>query len=380
MNSNIIQKSLWPALLTFLVASLVAVTNRLEPPSSKAPATVVSTIAQSVVSQDLSELPYNPAPWTIPKNHIVDGTGKVVSTAGVNVNGYANLPTTKSQATTRAKKAAYLGIRVLRAHHMDGPLLDNPQAHGERFQWWLDSLKKLRIPAIIEFASSQFDKDKLARGDPVETAKWRAYVAQVCKLDLSNVVAACPVNEPSTTSEKVFQEQYDWIRKCGFKGLIFGSNSMVQGGPQGDFANGHFYCGLEGQRDDEFFEIEYKDQRWNHPKSQALPVVATEIGHFWPASTRYQSEWQIIESLRAVKAQVICMFAWIDNDDEWTAAKKPIDKDSFHNDPDRLETLARLAHLMAGVDYLPRTFTPGFKASKVEGGKWKIGAATAVAK
>jgi len=319
-------------------------------------------------------IPFHPAPWSIVDNRIVDGAGKVVSAAGVNVCGYANLPTTKSQATTRAKKVAALGIRVLRAHHMDGPLLDNPQSHGERFQWWLDALKKQGIPVIIEFASSRFEKAQVVAGD---SAEWFSYVRQVCSLDLSNVVAACPVNEfPSPTM--AYLEMEAWIRKCGYKGLIFGSNAIVQGGEMGDFANGHFYCGLEGQKDDEFFEIEYKDQPWNHPKPQPLPVVATEIGHFWPASTRYQSEWQIVESLLKVKAQVIIMFAYVDNMDEWTSAKKPIDKDSFHNDPDRMETLARLVHRMANVSYLPRTFTPGFKASKVDGGKWKIGTVTAV--
>ena len=365
-------------LLGFLVLALVIVASlipllsvgkspgRAEKPTLEAEQGPVSNLS------DLSQLPYNPAPWKIQDRSIIDGQGRRVSAAGVNINGYANLPKSKDEAATWAKKIAGLGIRVVRAHHMDGPLLDNPEAHSDRFQWWLDALKKVKIPVIIEFGSTRFDKRKLASGDSNEMVKWRSYTGRFCAMDLSNVVAACPMNEPLPTSKTIFDAQYSYIRRAGFKGLIFGSNSMVQPGPFGDFANGHYYCGLEGQKGDEFFEIEYKDQPWNHPKRQSLPVVATEIGHFWPASTRYQSEWQIVESLLRVDAQVICMFAYIDNVDEWTNTRKPIDKDSFFNDPERMETLARLVHKMAGVRYLPRTYTPGFKAVPLERGKWRM--------
>jgi len=329
-------------------------------------------MAPEVQITGLRSLAHNPAPWSVKQKVIFDANDRKVSAASVNVLGYSNLPRSYQQADAWARKIDDLGVRVYRAHHLDGPFLDNPGAHLPRFQLLLNSLKKVKIPVIIEFASTRFDKIKLARGDPVETKRWQDYVKQFCSLDLSNVVLTFPVNEPSSTPQAIFDAQYKFIRSAGFKGLIAGSNSMVQGGPAGDVADGHYYCGLEGQKPNEFFEIEYKDQPWNHPKPQELPVVATEIGHFWPASTRYVSEWQIIESLIEVDAQIISMFALIDNDDEWTNAKKPITKDSFFNDPERLENLARLAHRMAGVFYLPRVGESGFKAEPVDGGKWRI--------
>lgn len=317
--------------------------------------------------------PHFPAPWRVLKDHIVDATGMIVRAAGVNGVGYTNLPLTVREANFRATKLDQLGVRVFRPHHMDLPLRDNPQSHGERFQLWLNALKKKKIPVILETASSQFSKEKLAEGDPDETAKWKAYVDQLFKLDLSNVVAICPVNEPAPTSEKVYQAQHDYIRSKGYKGIIFASNAMIAGGPFGDVADIHLYCGLHGQPHDQFLEIEFKDEPWNHPKPQTLPIIATEIGHFWPASTRYQSEWQIIESLLKVDAQVIIMYALINHDDEWKVGSKiPLSQNSFANDPERMETLARLVNRMAGVYYHPKTYTPGFKATKVEGDKWKV--------
>lgn len=59
-----------------------------------------------------------------------------------------------------------------------------------------------------------------------------------------------------------------------------------------------------------------------------LPVVATEVGRFWQASKRYQREWQIVESVFAVDAQVNSPFALIDDVDEWTTASSHLIK--FH--------------------------------------------------
>lgn len=340
-------------------------------PPMAIPAPMVAT------GNDFSNRPHYPAPWRLGANGLIDAEQKRVLAAGVNGVGYTNLPLSVKEADSRATTLDKLGVRVFRPHHMDLPLRDNPRSHGERFQRWLDALKRKKIPVIMETASSQFSKEKLALGEPTETARWKAYVDQLFKLDLSNVVAICPVNEPAPTSEKVFRAQYDYIRSKGFKGLIFASNAMIARGPQGDVADIHLYCGLHGQPHDQFLEIEFKDEPWNHPKPQRLPIIATEIGHFWPASTRYQSEWQIIESLLKVDAQVIIMYALINHDDEWKVGSKvPLSQDSFANDPERMETLARLVNRMAGVDYFPKTYTPGLKRKHIEGGKWKIGTAT----
>lgn len=360
------------AILVSLLGAIVSLAGYFNTPPKAAMVAAPVAVAMATPLDDLSTvIPYNPAPWRIEGKTIFDGLGKRVSAGGVSVCGYSNYPKSKAEATAWAKKIAALGVRVYRAHKVDGGFYDNWNSHSQRFQWLLDALEKLGIPVIMEVAATHeyWDYAALSRG---ELARFQAMADKLATLRLSNVVAMTPVNEPNPTGPEVFQAQYDYLRKAGYKGLIFGSNAMVQGGSYGDFANGHYYCGLESHDPKRFFEIEYKDQPWNHPKVQNLPVVATEIGHFWPASTRYQSEWQIVESLLRIDAQVILMFALIDNVDEWTTAKKPIDKDSFHNDPDRMENLARLVHRMGNVPYQPRTYTPGFKAVFVKGGEWEM--------
>lgn len=364
-------------LLLPLLAALIPVASVHLVGSLPTSPAIVSTTPLLAATNDFSDLPHFPAPWHRCIDGLKDGEQKRVMAAGVNGVGYTNLPLTVKEANARATMIDKLGVRVFRPHHMDLPLLDNPRSHGERFQLWLDALERKKIPVIIEGASSQFNKELLAAGDPAETARWKAFIDYLFTLRLSNVVAICPVNEPAPTSEAVYQAQHDYIRSKGYKGIIFASNAMIAGGPFGDVADIHLYCGLHGQPHDQFLEIEFKDEPWNHPKPQSLPIIATEIGHFWPASTRYQSEWQIIESLLKVDAQVIVMYALINHDDEWKGKKRPLDHNSFAGDPERMETLSRLVNRMAGVDYFPKTYTPGLKRKRIAGkdALWEIVAA-----
>lgn len=315
---------------------------------------------------DLTSFPTFPAPWSVVDNHIVDATGKIVSACGVNICGYANLPTTKSQSTTRAKKLLSMGIRVVRVHHIDVLLQENWDAHSLRLQWWLDSLKKVGIPVITEVWSQ------------AEMTKWGECADRLLKLDLSNVVAICPRNEVPSSS---IAGQIEYLRKGGYKGLIFGSNSMVQGGEPGELANAHIYHGGDNLKIGEFNRSTY-DTRINgmhspYLKPQSLPVIITETGQNWPSPNRRQSEQNIIDHCLSIGAQVICMFALATRPEHWSSTWMGVefgDSLCFAGDPERMQTLEYLAHRMANVPYLPNSHTKGLKAPiQVDGDRWTIG-------
>lgn len=289
--------------------------------------------------------------------------------AGVNVPGYCNMPSSKAQATSRVAKLKALGVRVYRAHHIDVLWRDHKTAHLPRLQWMFDALKSARIPIVTEFASSVYDKLKLA--DWHWPAGWLDYVEALCALDLSNVVAACPVNEPATTSQEVYGAQCKVIRGAGFKGILFGGSGFQTGNPAGDLADWHIYCahdnGIDYQR--EFYTPRFfGDMPAHHkPKRSKLPTIATEVGHMWPAPERGISERQIVDSLLDVGCQVVCPFQLVNKDEEWNSGTKP-SMWNMSDDPLRMETLAYIAHRINGLPYIPDTGITGFKAQKVEDG------------
>jgi hypothetical protein len=196
-----------------------------------------------------------------------------------------------------------------------------------------------------------------------DTTDFDAALANLAKLDLSNVVGICPINEPQ--HEYDFQGCYQAIRAIGFDGYIFGSNSVIQGGSAGDLLDAHVYCGLEGQAPNEYFEIEYQNQPWNWPQRVD---IATELGHFWPATTRGRSEEQIIDVLFQAGCKVFSMFAFIDRPEQWNIGGTS-NKDHFCDDPIRMETWRRLVQRCVGPD---RNLTANVKGQWVEGGKWRM--------
>jgi len=287
---------------------------------------------------DYSTLPTYPAPWK-----------ELPCVPGFSVCGYANLPKSKTQAADWASKVLKSGCRVYRIHKVDVPLRDNPTSHIPRLQWLLDALKKRGIPCLMEVLADTDDFD--------------AALTILSRLDLSNVVGICPVNEPQYPYD--FQGCYQAIRAIGFEGFIFGSNSVIQGGSAGDLLDAHVYCGLEGQASNEYFEIEYKYQPWNHPK---VVDIATELGHLWPATTRGRSEEQIVDVLFKAGCKAFLMFAFIDRPEQWNIGTVS-NKDHFCDDPTRMETWRRLVQRCVGPSI---NLTANVKGELVKDGKWRV--------
>lgn len=292
---------------------------------------------------DYSHLDYYPAPWD-----------SLPCVPGFSVCGYANLPTSKAEASRWAATYAKLGARVLRVHKVDVPLRDNPSSHIPRLQWFLDALQKKGIPVLMEVIADR----------PMN--EFQGALSHFAKLDLSNVVGICPVNEPQETYN--FDTFRSMIRAIGFQGYVFGSNSVKQGGSAGDLLDIHAYCGLEGQAKGEYFETLYKDEPWNHPKG---PVdIATEIGHPPPATTRARSEDQIIDVLFERGCRVFVMFALLDRPELWKlSTDKELRLEACCQDPLRMETWRRLVQRCVGPSM---NLTLNQSVEIVEGGKWRV--------
>jgi len=303
-------------------------------------------------AHDYSHLPYYPAPWK-----------ELPVVPGFSVCGYANLPRSTAEAARWAATYAKLGARVYRAHKIDVPLKDNPTSHIPRFQWLLDALKKKGIPVLLEVIADR------------PASEFQGALANLARLDLSNVVGISPINEPQT--EYDFDTLYALIRAIGYKGLIFGSNSVIQGAKggvchPGELSDAHVYCGLEGQQPGEYFEIEYKAQTWNHPVSQI--DIATEIGHPPPATTRGRSEDQIIDVLFDRGCRCFVMFALLDRPELWSTSTDTnnLRLEAACQDPLRMETWRRLVQRCVGPSI---NLTANVKGELVEGGKWRVAGA-----
>lgn len=295
---------------------------------------------------DYSHLDYHPAPWD-----------SLPLTCGWSVNGFSNLPTSKAEASRWAATYAKLGARVLRVHKVDIPLRDNPSSHIPRLQWFLDALKKRGIPVLMEVIADR----------PI--SEFQGALTHFAKLDLSNVVGICPVNEPQEPYP--FDTFRSMIRQVGFQGYVFGSNSVKQGGSAGDLLDIHAYCGLEVDPKDPpgtYFETLYKVETWNHPKG---PVdIATEIGHPPPSTTRARSEDQIIDVLFDRGCRVFVMFALLDRPELWKlSSDKELRLEACCQDPLRMETWRRLVQRCVGPE---TNLTLNRPVELVEGGKWRV--------
>lgn len=291
---------------------------------------------------DYSHLDYHPAPWD-----------DVPLVAGWSVNGFGNLPTSKAEASRWAATYAKLGARVLRVHKVDVPLRDNPTSHIPRLQWFLDALQKKQIPVLMEVIADR----------PI--SEFQGALTHFAKLDLSNVVGICPVNEPQELYP--FDTFRSMIRAIGFTGYVFGSNSVKQGGSAGELLDIHAYCGLEGQKSGEYFETLYNDEPWNHP--QGVVDIATELGHAPPATTRARSEDQIIDVLFDNGCRVFVMFALLDRPELWKlSTDKELRLEACCQDPLRMETWRRLVQRCVG----PSVNLSGVQCEQVDRGKWRV--------
>ena len=149
--------------------------------------------------QDRTAYKYSPGPWTIVDGKITSLLSPV-RVAGASTTGYSNLPSSWSQSQGWIRKYRKIGLRVGRPHHIDKMLLDNA-AHKDRFQLYLNAGRYYGIPMMLEGMSEGFDKSKLAAGG---FTGWTSYLDLLFSMDLGNVVAMCPVNEPAPTSPEVF--------------------------------------------------------------------------------------------------------------------------------------------------------------------------------
>lgn len=317
---------------------------------------------------DYSSFPTFPSPWTVRDGGIYAANGLFVRAPGSNYLGYTNIPSTKAQATLRAKQVKARGERLWRMHKIDKMLIDNWESHSVRLQWQLDACQKQGIPVTIEFNSEFISNKDIASGG---YSQFKTFLKLLGSLNLSNVVMASPLNE-----FELNQAQYDgacaMIRDFGkYEGILFSSNAVVdqmhtdRKVATGDLADCHIYCGHEGQPRNTFMEIRYKDQSWNHPKAQTLPVIATETGHLAPSSTRFESERDIYKVLLGINAQVICAFAYASAESHWSSQVQPIDMYGYHNDIQRLEAFEWLVNKMAGKEFIPWTQTKGFDVEAI---------------
>ncbi len=307
----------------------------------------------------------HPGPWTVEGNHIVDANKKVIKAGGVNVCQYANLPVDSRQASTWANKADKLLCGVYRAHKVDIPLKDNPKAHAPRFQRMLDKLQDKEIPVISEVSAEHSVKD------------WNEVLERFSKLDTSNIVALCPFNEP--TEEYDHDQCVKDLRSIGYKGLIFGSNSMVQKKVvPGDLSDIHVYCGEDDMKVGEFVNHTYDVNSWTKNPlvvRQPRPIIATEVGHRYPSEHRRISEQNICDHLLSVGAQVICLFTFATRPEHWLASWKGVEIGNplqFSGDPERLPTLEWLHHRMNNLPFLRNTHTKQVPFVRVEGERYLV--------
>lgn len=325
-----------------------------------------------IPTPDQSLNPVFPAPWTV-ENGILKSRGIPVKAPGYNIDGYACLPSSKTQATSWASAHKKRGCRAVRLHHIDVALRENWDAHSVRLQGKLDSLKAKGIPAVLDFMSSthsplSFDKRRIAAGD---FTGWKDYVYKLCSLDLSNVVLACPVNEPEPTTEDVFAAQWDLIRSAGYEGLIYGSNPQfnIPGGI-GDVWDSH--CYVDHPRGPIFKDTLYNGTFLDKPlPPPGVPFVCSELGCLYPSSTRGESERQAVDDLIAKNCHAVFMYSLATNASHYLASSKALDQYAFHSDPERMDTWMHLVARMNGREHNCRTFDPSFKARRIDAYTWE---------
>lgn len=302
-----------------------------------------------ISTPDFSAFRTHPAPWRIYDGRLYDANDQEVLVAGVNITAGACFPASTSQANSWASKMFRMGIRAVRLHHLDVPIQDwgyDPI----RVQWLLNALKRKGIPCLMEMSSQK---------------PWNPeYVKRMLSLDLSNVVAISPANE---NPEDPFEEHSQFIRDH-YEGLVFGSNSVKQGGDAGDINDLHLY--LDYPNGDIFWDTRYSEQPWIHPIASP-PFVCTELGSLYPSPNRGNEERAMVDDLLAKGCQAIFMFALCTNEWQYLASSKALDQFGFHSDPERMDTLCYLTSKVNQREFVPRTFDPTFKAVRVDQWTWK---------
>lgn len=330
---------------------------------------------------DFSQLPAFPAPWTIENGRLVS-RGRDVRAVGACTTGYSCLPSSRSQAGTWVSKIWKMGFRVWRPHHLDIAIFrDNPSAHIDKLNWMLDACDRKGMAVFWEFGSEYFDKGELVHLGTAEIARWSEYVELlVSRLNWRPVVAATPYNElPLRETAKANTEVYEHlagiVRSVGYRGLLFGSNSVDApsswGSVPGDLQDWHAYC--DHRVGEGFFNSTYAPQWWIHrTPTPGSPFVLTEGGHMWPAETRGVSERQIYEDAIGKGAQVIIPFALATKASHWSTNSERPEIYCFQNDPDRMETLRWLVHRMNSLSFVPAAYDPSLRARRVGEIQWQI--------
>jgi hypothetical protein len=322
---------------------------------------------------DLTFLKTFPAPWS---KDFTDAEGKRVLVAGYSTTGSSCFPTSSTQAHAWLRKHKRNGARLIRPHHIDKFLIANWGAHGPRLNYYFGAAKSKGIPLAVEFCSEAFEKSRLAKGD---FAGWSEHVKRFCgDVDLSNVVMACPVNEPAPTSQAVFDAQCELIRKAGYKGLLFGSNASIQGGPMGEIETAHVYAGhpekkeVNGQTIRYAFAVKYPNwSTWNkqYPDGTAgferldksKPLAMLEGGSPWPNPFRQESEIALYSRMLTLGAQAILPYAYATSHEDMLSGVA-IDRDPegwpMAADEARMEAFRWLACKMQGVEYVMNAGVP----------------------
>ena len=306
---------------------------------------------------DLVKYPTFAAPWTVSGNELRAVGGRYVRAAGAATTGYANLPSSWSQAQTWMRKYRKIGLRVGRPHHIDKMLLDNA-AHKDRFQLYLNAGRYYGIPMMLEGMSEGFDKSKLAAGD---FTGWTSYLDLLFSMDIGNVVAMCPVNEPLPTSPEVFAMQVKELRKRGFKGLVFGSNANIQGGEYGELEDSHNYTGHPEVKDGKLVYYDCSYPEWSNVLTYKtnLPRIVTECGMLkgpqqGGSDVRFYDDCQpkevVINGAYAVRScQVVIAHALCTSWEDWSSnTSEDRDYQAFINNPVRMRALDWLVQRMAG--------------------------------